>query len=313
MNLRRTLFGAAAVALLTPLAFPQGTHAATTTFTSGGPIAIGGFGPANPYPSTITVPVGTGTITDVDVTLNGLNHTFLRDLDVLVVGPDGTAVEIMSDVGGGGSVSTLDLTFDDEAAGTINPNVPPASGSYQPFDNVDPISGPEPDNYPAPGPGSGPFASALAAFDGMVADGDWHLFIVDDFNFDSGTVASWSLTIEATQPETALLRISDKAKAERDSGTHMLNFTISLTEPASIPVTVFWRTSNGTATAGTDYKAKTGQVTFAPGVTRQSVKIPIFGDTDVEPDEVFDVTIQSLTDGVGVLDDRGVGTIRNDD
>jgi hypothetical protein len=57
--------------------------------------------PANPYPSEINVQGLGGTITDVNVTLNGFSHGFPDDVAVQVVspGPTGKSVRLMSDVG----------------------------------------------------------------------------------------------------------------------------------------------------------------------------------------------------------------------
>ena len=60
-----------------------------------------GTSPANPYPSEINVQGLGGTITDVNVTLNGFSHGFPDDVAVQVVspGPTGKSVRLMSDVG----------------------------------------------------------------------------------------------------------------------------------------------------------------------------------------------------------------------
>jgi hypothetical protein len=60
-----------------------------------------GASPANPYPSEINVQGLSGTITDVNITLNGNSHGFPDDVAVQVVspGPTGRSVLLMSDVG----------------------------------------------------------------------------------------------------------------------------------------------------------------------------------------------------------------------
>ena len=59
-------------------------------------------------------------------------------------------------------------------------------------------------------------------------------------------------------------------------------------------------TSNGTATAGSDYVATSGTLTFAPGVTVQTSKIELIDDDLIEPDETINVTLSNPT-GNGVL------------
>ncbi|MGQ9550480.1 MAG: hypothetical protein ACUVWS_17840, partial [Roseiflexus sp.] len=60
----------------------------------------GSQGAATPNPSTIEVSGVSGSIVSVVVRLNGLSHTFPDDLDIVLVGPSGQAVMLMSDVGG---------------------------------------------------------------------------------------------------------------------------------------------------------------------------------------------------------------------
>src|SRR6185436_1158881 len=73
-------------------------------------------GLASIYPSTLQVSGLAGTIYSVTVTLNGVNHGFVSDLDVLLVGPDGQSVMLMSDCGGNSVISGATLTFDDLAS-----------------------------------------------------------------------------------------------------------------------------------------------------------------------------------------------------
>src|SRR5207237_186552 len=70
-------------------------------------------GPGIPYPSTITLTNQPGSISRVRVVLNNMSHTYPGDLDVLLVGPGGQKVLLMSDTGGGGTLSNATLTFDD--------------------------------------------------------------------------------------------------------------------------------------------------------------------------------------------------------
>ena len=70
------------------------------SFTNSGAISIPNSGPATPYPSTITVTGATGLVGKVTVALKGLTHSFPDDLEILLVGPDGQQMLLMSDVGG---------------------------------------------------------------------------------------------------------------------------------------------------------------------------------------------------------------------
>jgi hypothetical protein len=66
------------------------------------------------------------------------------------------------------------------------------------------------------------------------------------------------------------------------------------------------------STTGGDYVAGSGPVTFAPGVTSQTVTVAVNGDTAVEPNETFFVNLSGVT-GATVADAQGQGTIVNDD
>ena len=81
----------------------------------------------SPYPAIINVSKVANPITKVTATLAGLTHSFPSDLDILLVGPSGDAVMLMSDAGGGFGVTNLTLTFDDGALDT-----PPVAGPLHP-------------------------------------------------------------------------------------------------------------------------------------------------------------------------------------
>src|SRR5688572_25528029 len=75
--------------------------APTAQFCNSNPISITGSlgqGPASPFPSNIQVSGLTGVITDVSLTLNNLQHNWGRDIDVLLVGPNGEKFIVMADV-----------------------------------------------------------------------------------------------------------------------------------------------------------------------------------------------------------------------
>ena len=61
-----------------------------------------------------------------------------------------------------------------------------------------------------------------------------------------------------------------------------LRFTLELARASQAPVTVDYETADGTATAGQDYTAKRGTVTFTPGRTRRTVEVPVLRDGKVE-------------------------------
>lgn len=114
------------------------------------------------------------------------------------------------------------------------------------------------------------------------------------------------------QPE---MTINDVAQFEGNSGTTAFVFTVSLSAASSAPVTAKYVTANNTARShgkNADFTKVRGTVTFSPGETSQTISVLVNGDTLVEPDETFFVTL-SAASGATIRDDLGVGTILNDD
>ncbi len=77
------------------------------------------------------------------------------------------------------------------------------------------------------------------------------------------------------------LRVRDAAAREGET----LRFTMELAQAPKAPVTVDYETADGTATAGEDYTAKRGTMTFAPGHTRKTVAVPVLRDEETEDAE----------------------------
>ena len=156
-----------------------------------GVITIGDGTPpiaASPYPATITVSGVAGVISKLRVTLNNIVHECPRDLDVMLVGPTGQSIILMSDVAEC-SGAGLTLTFDDFAPTTV-----PLSSflfgalSYRPSNEA-----PD-DAFPAPAPAPSQ-ASSLTVFNGTNPNGDWKLYVADDAHFHTGTIQGWTLDI----------------------------------------------------------------------------------------------------------------------
>lgn len=107
--------------------------------------------------------------------------------------------------------------------------------------------------------------------------------------------------------------VGDATVSEGDVGPRAAVFTVSLSKPSPVTVTVDYATANGTATAGQDYTARAGSLSFAPGVTSQVVKVPVAADTVDDPAfDRFTFTLSAL-DGAIMGDAVGVGTIVDDD
>jgi subtilisin-like proprotein convertase family protein len=117
--------------------------------------------------STLAVPVGKQII-DVDVQID-ITHTYDGDLDIFLVSPSGTRVELTTDNGGTGE-NFQGTIFDDEASSDITGGSAPFAGSYRP-------------------------EGLLSALDGEDSAGAWVLEITDDAGGDTGTLNWWKLTL----------------------------------------------------------------------------------------------------------------------
>ena len=106
--------------------------------------------------------------------------------------------------------------------------------------------------------------------------------------------------------------VDDVAVTEGDSGTESATFTVSLSVASGWTVTVDWATSDGTATAGTDYTAGSGTLTFAAGDTSKTFDVAVTGDTADEDNETFTVTLSNASNA-SVPDATATGTITDDD
>ncbi|MFN6324173.1 MAG: bluetail domain-containing putative surface protein, partial [Aphanizomenon sp.] len=76
------------------------------------------------------------------------------------------------------------------------------------------------------------------------------------------------------------------------------SYTVTLSSASNQTISVNYATANGTATAGLDYTATIGTLTFAPGATSQVINIPILNDSLNEADETFTLTLSSPTNAV---------------
>jgi hypothetical protein len=248
--------GAAGLLLSTPAAADG-----PTTFTNSAPITIttdvpAPPTPATPYPSTITVSGMTGPVSDVDVRLNGFTHGTANDVDLLLVGPSGANLVLLSDPGDPSVLvfaSNATVTFDDSAPAGV-PQSGSISGtvSYRPTDND---AGAAADSFPSPAPAPSS-ATTLGTFAGTNPNGTWSLYVVDDLTGDAGSITGgWSVTITTSlvaEPTTTTVTSSVNPSTVGQAVT----FTATVTSGGGNPVT-------------------TGTVTFTEGPTTLAANVPV--------------------------------------
>ena len=100
---------------------------------------------------------------------------------------------------------------------------------------------------------------------------------------------------------------------EGNSGTSNLAINVSLSSASVQVITVDYATSNGSATAGSDYTAVSGKLTIPAGAASGIINVPISGDTTIEPDETFTLTLSNTTNVGFNLSPSVTVTIANDD
>ena len=148
---------------------------------------------------------------------------------------------------------------------------------------------------------------------GDLLDESNETFFVNLSNATNATIATdqGQGTITDNDP-TSTLSINDVSVNEGNTGTVNANFTVTLSATSGQVVTVNYATANGTATAGSDYVAGSGTVTFPAGTTTQTITVVVNGDVVNEPDETFFVNLGGEVNAT-ITDAQGQGTILNDD
>jgi uncharacterized repeat protein (TIGR01451 family) len=123
--------------------------------------------------------------------------------------------------------------------------------------------------------------------------------------------AASTAAVSIIDDDTYRLSINDVSVLE-NIGTTGAVFTVSLSFPSPLPITVNFFTADDTAIAGSDYQATNGILTFPPETTNQTVAIAILPDVLNEANETFRVNLFNPTNAV-IGDGQGTGTINNDD
>jgi Calx-beta domain len=118
-----------------------------------------------------------------------------------------------------------------------------------------------------------------------------------------------SVDVNAQQPS---ISVRDAVVVEGNSGTTQATFVVALSAPSAQSVSFSFATSNGTATAGSDYVATSGASSFAPGEVEKPVVVLVNGDTVDETQETFFLDISNVQNAT-VSSNRGNGFINDDD
>lgn len=238
-------------------------------FTSTGAVAIPGTGSgpavASVYPAPINVSgYSLSYITKATVRLNTFAHTWPEDVGMLLVGPGGQTVRLMTDVGGDGNFSG-NLVFDSTASKSIfdNGSASIVASTYLPSSGDDTAAGgsdPMPANFPAPAPAS-PYGTNLNVFNSTQPNGTWNLYIYDDTGSDVGTLASWSLMLETVTATSAPVELSGRVVTGYGAGIKNVAITVQggdTTKPITVITGTFGRYAIKGLSAGQSYIVSVG-------------------------------------------------------
>ncbi len=138
-------------------------------------------------------------------------------------------------------------------------------------------------------------------------------FLINLLNPTNSAFGDSSATITILNDDSPpSVSISNASVTEGNSGNVSMTFPLSLSKIVQLPVSVQYKTSDGTAMAGIDYSSQSGTVTFPPGSQNQTVKVQIRPDTILETDETFFIDLSSPTNST-IANRQGVGTIIDDE
>ena len=143
----------------------------TQTFTNNNNVAISSTSTVT-VTSNIVVSGMSGSISDVNLAFD-ITHTWVADIELTLIAPDGTRIDLFTGIGGGSNNFTNTI-LDDEASSAINSSSAPYTGTFRPEND------------------------ALSLLDGKSPNGTWTLEIKDTFAEDGGSLNDWALTITTT-------------------------------------------------------------------------------------------------------------------
>ncbi len=205
--------------------FANTTRIVINDSTAGGSVAT-------PYPSVIPVSGLIGQIAEVQVTIFGITHQTPDDLDILLAGPMGTNIIILSDVGGNNPITNVTLIFD-QTAPVLGDDDQIISGSISSNSNYGfgdfPFGGSPADN-----------TTTLSDFVGGNPNGDWKLYVYDDTQGPKGGAieGGWQLSIrthsqlpnipDQVTPEDTLKRFSVQIGDVQPGVTNTVTSTVTV-------------------------------------------------------------------------------------
>jgi subtilisin-like proprotein convertase family protein len=242
-------------------------------------------GIAGPYGTTREVSGADRVITDLDVVVSGVWHQRPSDLDLLLEGPHGQSVVLMSDACGDTDLAGKNFVFDDESFAMPVGDGTCGSTRYHPTDYD------FGDSWPFPAPGSN--QASLSAFDATDPNGEWRLYTTDDADGATGFFTRhFDLRME-TRPK-AEVEFSEEAVTVAEGTARELSLKRSGSASLGLG-SVTLSSGPVSPTTPDDFTPVSKTVVFRAGETEKTVKVDALADAADEPDETYAVFIASAT------------------
>ena len=306
-----SLSGASGQAVSVDYATADGSASAGSDYTAAtGTLSFAAGETEKTFDVAITNDGDTESLEAIAVSLSNASNATIADADAVIsIADDDTATPelAVSDVivnEGDGSV-TFTVTRNGDSSGTSTVDYTTADGSA--------VGG---SDYTA--------ASGTITFEAGEVSKEVTVDITDDNVDDDGedftlslsnafdaTITTASATASITDNDDAPVINIGSAAVSEDAGT--IEFVVSLTTASTGSVTVDYTAAGGTATAGSDFVAGSGMLTFAPGETTQVVSLSVVNDSELELAESLTVTLANPTGGATIGTASGAGNIIDDD
>ncbi len=148
---------------------------------------------------------------------------------------------------------------------------------------------------------------SVTIVDDGLAEGN-EVFTVNLSGASGAPIASGAATVTIIDNDVPTVSVSGASAMEGNP----LSFTLSLDVPSPVETSVNYATANGTATAGSDYVASSGTVTFAPNQMTATVVVQSNDDALSEEAETFTLTLSNPT-LLSLGNAVGTGTIEDND
>jgi hypothetical protein len=274
--------------------------------------------PAGALSLTFYVPILGDTQIEADETyaVDVTNIAFAKPLDAHAVGTilddDQPRISIgdVSVLEGNAGTSTATFTVALSAAGNVPVTFDIATANDTAIAGSDYVARTLAGETIAAGQLSRTFAVTIQG-DTTAEANEW--FRVNLYNVGGATLVDSQALGIVLNDEGPTLSIDDASVVEGNSGTRTVVFTARLSQAAATPVTFNLATANGTATAGSDYVAKSqAGLSIAAGQLSATFAVTVNGDGAAEPIETFAVNL-SAASGATIADAQALGTIVNDD